>query len=254
VLAFSPAVYADQLVGSQWVVIPEAIWAAASGGGTWVTQLQIHAFNANTPIYLQFFYQNTNSYRSVTLTLTGSANTHNTLRYSNILQTMGTIDTAFDYYGKVGALLVFTTSPNYLWAHAMTVNGNYGKTMPSWVWNNTENTAAVGRWMAIPGIQSTTSIRTGCGFWNSSSTAITVSFFVMNPASYNYMGSSFQKTIQPWGFISFNPFTEAGLSTGYSNSWLLISPDSGGGGQGMFGYGSLANNITNDTYALTAIQ
>jgi len=226
VLAFSPAVYADQLAAAQWVVIPEALWAAASGGGTWVTQLQIHANNADMPIHVQFFYQNSNSFRTVTLTSTGYASTHHTYRYSNILQSMGAIDTAFDYYGKVGTLLVFTSTGNTLWAQATTVNGSYGKTMPSWVWENTENTAAVGRYMAIPGTQYTASMRTGCGFWNSSSAAITVTFYVMSPTDYGYLGS-FSKTIQANGFISFNPFTEASVPTGYSNTWLLIWPTAG---------------------------
>ena len=39
-------------------IIPEGIWAAASGGGTWTTEVQIYARNTTDPVNLNvwFFY------------------------------------------------------------------------------------------------------------------------------------------------------------------------------------------------------
>jgi hypothetical protein len=246
--AFTPAVFADN-APARWVVIPEAIWAPATGGGTWVTDLQVHAPTSGTVIYIQFFYGT--AIRTVILTT--STDVRQTFRYSNILQTMGTIDTAFDYSGRVGALLVYTTTGYTVWAQAMTTNGNYGKTIPSLVWKNTANTAAVGRSMVIPGTMNTATYRTFAGFWNSTTTAMTVRFQMINSEN-GFIGSIIEKTIPAYGFLAFNPFTEAGIPTGYSNTWLYIVPQSGGAaGEGLFCFGSIANNISNDTYALTAI-
>jgi len=249
-IVFSPPASADQLSAARAVVIPEAIWAAASGGGTWVTTLQIHSVTANMPVYAQFFYGS--GYRSVTITAVGSTYAHSTLRIDNILQHLGSIDTSFDYSGKVGTLLVYTSPGNTLWAQAMTVNGNYGKTMPSLVWQNTENTAAVGRPMAIPGIIQSAAYRTACGFWNSSSVEIRVRFTLMDYTSYNGL-ASVEKIIPANGFIAFNPFTHAGWSTTTTNSWLHVQPLLGGGDEGLFCFGSVVNNATNDSYALIAI-
>ena len=63
--AFSPALFADN-APARWVVIPEAIWAPTTGGGTWLTALQIHAPTLGTEIHMQFFYGT--DYRSVSLT------------------------------------------------------------------------------------------------------------------------------------------------------------------------------------------
>jgi len=56
--------------------------------------------------------------------------------------------------------------------------------------------------------------------------------------------------------LSFNPFVQAGVPSGtYDNCWLLIEVTVGGYVTGgLMCYGSLANNYTNDTYALMAKQ
>ena len=253
-LVFSPAAFAN-MAPSHWVVIPEVIWAEASGGGTWVTSLQVTAKAAATDIYINFFYQNSNVWRWVSFS--SITNAHQTLRWDNVLQSIGLVDTAFAYYGRVGTLLVYGQDDSHrIWAQALTTNGNYGKSFPSFVWTDTTNTAGAGRYMVIPGIQNTATFRTGCGFWNSSDDATrVVRFYVMNPSSYLYLGTYFDKTFQPNGFMSFNPFIDSGLlSTNVPNSWLLIWQQSitGTESEGLFCFGSLANNYTNDTYTLIA--
>jgi hypothetical protein len=249
VLAFSPAVFADMSPARQ-VVIPEGIWAAATGGGTWITSLQIVAKNIGTNVYIQFFYQNTNSFRSVSM-FTSSVD-EQAVRYSNVLASMGTIDDTFDYYGRVGVLLIFGQDDSHpVYAQAMTTNGNYGKTFPSLSWNPALNSADVGREHVIPGMQNTSAWRTSTGFWNSTSSTMDVTFYVM-VSGYVYNGTPITRTFQAWGFMSFNPFLQAGISgTSYTNCYLLIWPTAkAGSGQGLYCYGSLANNFTNDTMSL----
>ena len=251
VLAFSPAVYAD-MSPNGWVVIPEAVWAAATGGGTWVTALQITAVNTGSPVNIQFFYQNTNSFRSV-YTLFTSSGSRQTVRYSNILATMGSLDTEFDYYGRAGTLLIFAGTDYPLWAQALTTNGNYGKSFPSFAWTSSNASADVSRYMVIPGLTNSSTWRTSTGFWNSTSGTMNVTFYVML-SGYVYTGTQIDRVFQPWGFMAFNPYVQAGISgTIYTNTYLLIWPSAKSGtGEGLFCYGSLANNYTNDTSTLIA--
>ncbi len=248
--AFTAAAFADT-APSQYVVIPEVIWAQAAVSGTWVTDVQINTTNYGTPIIVQFHYGTT--FREVTLE-DASDFAHQSILYTNILQVLQSMDSGFDYYGKVGALFIYTTSGNTLCAHAMVRNGNYGKTTPSFVvGGNTENTAAVGRNMIIMGTRYSAAYRTHAGFWNCTTTAMTVRFFVMR-ADFTQLGNYIDKTIPAYGFIAFDIFAEAGITSENINTILYIVPQSGGAsGAGLYCFGSIANNYTNDTYALTAI-
>jgi hypothetical protein len=69
------------------------------------------------------------------------------------------------------------------------------------------------------------------------------------------VGASFDKTVAPYTQISFNPFVQAGITTGdYDDCWLYIDVTAGASDVGIIPYGSLANNYTNDTYALMGKQ
>lgn len=233
-------------------VIPEAIWATATGGGTWVTQLQVTAKVSGTEIRATFYYGTTTG-SSILLGTTTAA--HQTLKFMNILATMSA-----SYYGQVGALFISGQDDAHpLWAQAMTINGNYGKTYPGLGWTDS-NTANLGRYMVVPNIQQGATYRTfiGCCNLTSGGYSMEVTFHLMSPDSYVSYGV-FTKTFAAWEFMSFNPFVEAGLGTGYtnSNSWLLVWPtasgNSGADTRGLVVFGSTANNYTNDSYALIAI-
>jgi hypothetical protein len=237
------------------IIIPECIWAPATGGGTWVSEVQITAKLAGTQVAATFYYGT--GFRYVILYTTSVA--HQTVKYSNILSSMQLLDSGFTYYGRVGTLWLYSQSASYpIWAQAMTVNGNYGKTFPGLPWEDS-NTANLSRNMVIPNIIQTSQYRTFVGFFNAISGGypMTVRFYVMSYTGFSYIGSYFEKTFAPWEFMSFNPFTEAGLTGTVLNSWLYIMPlTSGSSGvdtKGLFCFGSIANNYTNDTYALIAI-
>jgi len=238
------------------IIIPECIWAPATGGGTWVTELQIIDMTGGTQV-TAYYYTGT-TMRSVAIW--NSPGIWHSVKFSNILSYMASVDTGFTYYGTVGALwLVTQDSSHLITAQARTVNGNYGKTYPGLQWID-GNTANLDREMVISDLVNNSTYRTFVGFFNaiSGGYSMTVEFRIID-ANNNIVGSSFSKTFSPWEFKSFNPFVEAGVGSGtYNNCWLWINPtssgNSGSGTRGLFCFGSSANNNTNDTYAHIATQ
>lgn len=237
---------------SNYLVIPEVIWAPATGGGTWVTELQITDLTGDSIVVAYFNYGT--GYRSVTLWT--SPGIYRSVKFTNILQTMQSLDPSFNYYGKVGALDLITQGSSYkIQAQARTVNGNYGKTFPGLALVGS-NTANVGRDMMIQGLTQNSTYRTFVGFYNCTNASMTVEFRIINQNN-QLVGSVFTKTFGAYGFQAFNPFVEAGVGTGtYDNCWLHIHVTSGNGSSsnGLFCFGSSANNYTNDTAAYIAVQ
>lgn len=242
---------------SDMQIAPEVIWAYATGGGTWQTEVQIYDRTGGSIVEVYFWYMNGGmNYRHVA-SLWTSPGIHCSAKFSNILYTMSLTDTSFTYFGSSGTLQFYTQDANHkIQVTAKTVNGNYGKTFPGLNWIDA-NSANVGREMMIQNLTNNAAYRTFVGIWNGTSGgwAMTVEFRLIN-ANNGMIGSAFTKTIQPWNFIAFNPFVEAGVSAGsYDNVFLWINPTSSGNtAKGIFCYGSLTNNYTNDSNALFAVQ
>ena len=240
---------------SSWQVVPEVIWAAASGGGTWVTEVQITNFGPN-PVSLRLYFDSTAGYDVEGIDI-GPIPVNNSVKYVNILATMDALDsTAQVYYGLVGGLWLNDLSgANTFQVQAQTVNGNYGKTFPG-LNIVVGNTLGTGRPMMVQGLVRNATYRTSIGVYNlSGSTSYTLRFTIYN-ATYGVVGASFDKEFNVLGFMAFNPFTQAGITTGdYDNCWLYVEVLTGGtDAQAPMVYGSIANNYTNDTYALMAKQ
>jgi len=231
-------------------VVPEAIWAAATGGGTWVTEIQITNYHA-TPADVQVYFDYNGGAVGPIMLYAGLAQ-FRSIRYPNILAAIDSLDAgATVYFGKVGALMFYSPG-RLLQVQAKTVNGNYGKTFPG-LPPVTGNTAAENRPMIIQDLVQNATYRTSVGAYNAGSISITVTFTILDAADVT-IGSSFTRTLGGYGFLSFNPFTQAGVPSGtYENCWLYINVTSGGvQDNGLMCYGSIANNLTNDTYALIA--
>ena len=234
-------------------IIPEVIWAAATGGGTWVTELQITNLSS-FELYVGLRFDTAAG--SAGTILIGPIAAANSVKYSNILDTMDALDgSGWVYYGNVGGLVVCETSlTGLIQVQAKTVNGNYGKTFPG-LNVVAGNTAAEGRPVIIQDIVRSSAYRTSVGVYNSNDTEFTADFWVIDAAGET-VGSSFSKTIPAYGFLSFNPFTQAGITSGtYENCLLYVEVSSGSSASyGLMLYGSLANNYSNDTCALLAKQ
>ncbi|MDH4197201.1 MAG: hypothetical protein OEW05_07340 [Candidatus Aminicenantes bacterium] len=239
---------------SSWQIVPEAIWAPATGGGTWVTELQITNLGTSE-IYVSAYFDTAAGSAPTAMQL-GPIPVLNSVKYSNILATLDALDeSATVYYGKVGALYLRNlTAGAAFQVQAQTVNGNFGKTFPGL--NVVEgNTVGDGRPMMIQGLVRNATYRTFTGIYNPGTTSYTVKFTIVD-ATNATVGTPFEKTVSTYGFQSFNVFTQAAAPAGdYDNCWLYIEVTSGGSAaEAPMFFGSIANNYTNDTYALLAKQ
>ena len=87
---------------NRFQVLPEVIWAPATGGGTWMSEVQIVDVTGGSAVSFYFDYGGGNSRGPFVLWTGGVAGSK--VKYANILQQLGTIDTGFDYYGRVGTM------------------------------------------------------------------------------------------------------------------------------------------------------
>ncbi|MDD8012759.1 MAG: hypothetical protein PHX05_04700 [Acidobacteriota bacterium] len=253
VLAGPSFLGAYDLTAHNWKVLPEVIWAPASGGGTWVTECQITAIGATpTEVNVYFYYDGGRRGPFVLTTL----DQYHTYRTTNLLSAIDAVDTGtFTYSGRVGAVWFWTTdTTDRIHVTAKEINGNYGKSMPA-LYPDVGTTAAVGRPMMIPIAYNGAVNRTFCGFFNTSSTtSITATIYIID----NIFGSlgSFVKTFPAENFQSFNPFTEAGIDANvYTNTWIYVYPTAGPAAtvaRGLMCFGAVANNTTNDPTAVLA--
>jgi hypothetical protein len=103
----------------------------------------------------------------------------------------------------------------------------------------------------IQNVSQTSTERTSIGLFNASGNSITVQVALI---WYNDSWLGWENiTLSAYQFLSFNPFTRFGVTgTGYQVCRVWINPIAGSGM--CFAYGSLANNTTNDPFALIATQ
>jgi len=236
---------------NHYQILPEAIWAPATGGGTWVTDVQITDITGGSQISVTFNYGGGNRRGPIVLWTSPGAN--RSIKYGNILETIESLDSGFYYFGRVGAL-EFTTQDTGHKIHvaARTLNGNYSKTFPG-LNNVVSNTADVTHEMLIQNLTSNNTYRSTAGFFNPTADTVTVEFrLVINSGST--LGSAFTKAFVGYDFQAFYPFNEAGVpypAYSYDNVHLRIRPLSGSGK--LICFGATANNITNDPASHLAV-
>lgn len=229
------------------LIVPEAIWAPATGGGVWTTSLQITSLTDNAMVFISFIHGG-GSWRGP-FVIANDLDRLKSVSFDNILAAMATLDPTFDYSGRVGALLVFTQDTDFkIHAAARTVNGHYGKTFQGLA-DVDGNCSTTGRNMMIQNMTGNATYRSFVGFYNHSAQPITFNFRLVSSTGA-LIGDMFSKTFAGWDFKAFDPFAAAGVPyPGHShvNAVLEILPESGTGR--LFGFGSSANNNTNDTSA-----
>jgi len=235
---------------NSWMYLPEAIWALATGGGTWSTEVQLTDVAGSSQVYATFYWGGAS--RGPFLLWTGGS-AHSSAKFTNLLSTLQSLDPSYTYYGKVGAV-VFSTQDGSHRIHvtSLTKNGNYAKTFPG-LTNYSQCTVGIGRDMMIQNLTSNATYRSSIGFFNGSAGALTVEFRLYN-SSGSLIGSMFSQTINAGAFYSVNPFAAAGVpypSYSYDNIWLRITPTTGTGT--LYGYGATANNTSNDPAAHIAV-
>ena len=234
-------------------LLPEAIWAPATGGGTWVSEVQVTDLSGGSVVTV--YYKPAGESRRGPFTLWTSPGANRSMKYTNILSTIDALDSGpFNYYGSVGAVEFMTQSASYkIHVAVRTVNGNYAKTFPA-LNDVATNCADTTREMMIQNLTNNSIYRSSCVFYNPTSASITVQFSLID-GNGNLIGSTFSRTFSGYDYQFFNPFVEAGRpypTYSYDNVFLLIDPISGSGRVNP--NGATANNYSNDPAAHIAVQ
>ena len=237
---------------NHYQVLPEAIWAPASGGGTWITDVQITDITGGSQVSVTFSYGGGN--RRGPIVLWTSPGDNRSIKYENILETMENLEGgSFSYFGRVGALEFTTQDTGHkILVAARTLNGNYSKTFPG-LNNVVSNTADVTHEMLIQNLTNSSTYRSAAGFFNPAADTVTVEFRLVNNSG-STLGSAFTKAFIGYDFQSFYPFNEAGVPYpvySYDNVHLRIRPLSGSGK--LICFGATANNVTNDPASHLAV-
>jgi hypothetical protein len=237
---------------SNYQVIPEVLWAPATGGGTWMTEVQITDVTGGSEVSV-YFNAATGERRGPFLIFTGSS-PDTSFKSINLLNTLDLIDPGFDYNGTVGAA-EFTTqdSDHLIHVIARTKNGNYSKTFPGLNHNN-DNTAGGSRVMMIQNLVNNDTFRTAYGGFNPTDDSISVEYELMD-GDGNTIGTTFTKTFTGRQYQALSVFNEAGVpypTYSYENVWLKVNPTSGNGE--LMSYGATANNTTSDPAVHIAAQ
>ena len=252
-LAVSISVEGRDNSPSNYQVIPECIWAIATGGGTWVSEVQVSDITGGSVVSVYFNYGAGN--RRGPFTLWTSPGANQSVKYFNILSSIDALDAeAFTYYGRVGAVEFSTQDASHrIQVAARTLNGNYSKTFPGLNLKDA-NTASITRKMMIQNFSNNATYRSSCGFFNPTANSVTIEFRLLLENG-STIGWTFTRTLVGYDFQSFSPFNQAGVpypANSYDNVVLWITPTTGSGR--VMVYGASANNTSNDPAAHIGVQ
>lgn len=238
---------------SNYLILPECIWASAYSGGNWMTTVQIIDLSGGSTVNAYFSYGN-GERRGPFVVWTNNSGAGRSVRFSNFLEYLGTLDSGFNYYGRVGAVEFVTQDNNHkIQVTARTFNGSYSKTFPGLRLSD-GNSADTSRQLILLDLISNNLYRSSCGFFNPTSNSVTVEFRLID-SSGKTIGSAFTKTFIGYDFKAFNPFKEAGVAYpaySFDAAILLIKPISGSGR--IMGFGSSVHNASNDPAAHLALR
>jgi hypothetical protein len=237
---------------SSYQVIPEVLWAPATGGGTWMTEVQITDITGGSEVSV--YYNAATGERRGPITLFTGSGPDVSGRAANLLAVLDALDTGFDYYSTVGTVEFVTQDADHkIQVIARTANGNYSKTFQGLNLNDA-NTASADRTLMVQNLVNDDTYRTAFGGFNPTDDDVTVEFTLMDENG-STVGTSFSKTFTGRQYQAFNPFTEAGVAypgNSYNNTWIKVAVTSGSGQ--LMVYGATANNITSDPAVHRAVQ
>jgi hypothetical protein len=237
---------------SNYQVIPEVLWAPATGGGTWMTEVQITDITGGSEVSV--YYNASTGDRRGPITLFTGSSAGVSARTGNLLATLDALDTGFDYYSTVGTVEFVTQDADHkIQVMGRTANGSYSKTFQG-LNNNDANTASADRTLMVQNLVNDDTYRTAFGGFNPTDDDVTVEFTLMDENG-STIGTSFSKTFTGREYQAFNPFTEAGVaypSYSYDNAWIKVEVTAGSGQ--LMVYGATANNITSDPAVHRAVQ
>ncbi|MDD8012867.1 MAG: M6 family metalloprotease domain-containing protein, partial [Acidobacteriota bacterium] len=238
---------------AQYKVLPEVIWAQATGGGTWISEVQLTDVTGGSQVYV--YYNTATGRRGPILLWNNTGGALSSIKYSNLLETIDGLDTGtFTYYGTVGAVEFITQDGSHtIHAAVRELNGNFAKTS-SGLSLHDANTATTTRAMTVTNLSSNATYRATVGFFNPTADEVSVEYTLLNNGG-EQVGTLFNRTMAGHGFLTFDPFTEAGVpypGSSYDNVILQVRPITGAGK--LMCFGATANNASNDPAAHVAVQ
>jgi hypothetical protein len=230
------------------LILPEATWAPASGGGDWTSELQLVDSSGGSTVQV-YYNTGTNRRGPFTLWTNSSGAAGSSVIFSNIVQTIDGLDSgAFTYYGTGGALeLVSQDSSHLLQVAVRSYNGSFSRTFPALADVET-NTAATGRSLIIPNLSNDSSYRPSVILFNPSADSVTAEVKIIG-SNGAQVGSTISRTLA--GYEQNTIVTEVRSNT-YSNADILVNV-TGGSGR-LIASGQTANNASNDPAAHLAVQ
>jgi len=232
---------------------PEVIWALASYGGTWVTEIQIQDTTGGSQVSV-FYDYNGGGTRNV-INLWTSPGAWTSVKFANILQTLKLIDPTFDYYGTSGCLHFYTQDTDHkIRVSVRIVNGNYGKTYTAVSFINA-NCVNTGRNMTVMDLSRSAKYRTTLCVYNTNGGPHQFTFELYN-GNGGLIGNAIQITLQGYKFYAFDPFALCNAPAGdYDNVvgvfWTIYCANPN---LGLMVLGATTNNYTNDPTTVFATQ
>ena len=229
------------------LILPEVNWAEASGGGDWVSEVQITDVTGGSVVQV-YYNSGTNRRGPFTLWNNGGGAAGSSASWGNVLQTIDALDAGvFSYYGTGGSLEMITQDGSHtIQAAIRSYNGNYSRTFPALADVDT-NTAALGRTMMVPNMSMDTAFRPSLVLFNPSSDSVTAEVQIVG-SNGGQVGPTINRTVAPYemaGVAGLRDYT-------YSNAdfWVTVT---GGSGR-LIVSGQSANNVSNDPAAHVAVQ
>jgi hypothetical protein len=230
------------------LILPETSWAAASGGGDWVSELQLVDNSGGSTVQV-YYNTGTNRRGPFTLWNNNSGAAGSSIKFSNIVQTIDGLDSgAFTYYGTNGGLEIITQDGSHLIQAAVRAyNGNFSRTFPALA-DVATNTAASGRSLLISNLSNDTAYRPSVVLFNPSADSVTAEVKIIG-SNGSQVGSTINRTLA--GYEQNTIVDEVRANT-YSNADILVTV-TGGSGR-LIASGQSANNASNDPAAHVAVQ
>ena len=229
------------------LLFPEVNWVGANNGGMWVTEMQIIDISGGSTVRAYYSY-GTNRFGPITIWTNGGG-ANSSISFSNILQTMDSLDpSAAVYAGTGGSLELLTQDGGHvIQVASRSYNGNSSCSFPALLDVN-DNTAAVGRSLVIPNISNNTGYRSKIMLVNTTSSSAVVEVKIIG-SNGSQVGSTINRTMA--GYEMLPLVNELRVNT-YNNAFIRIDVISGSGR--IMASGQTSNNVTNDPAAHIAVQ
>ena len=230
------------------LLFPEVNWVSANNGGMWVTEMQIIDVSGGSTVRAYYSY-GANRFGPITIWTNSGGAANSSITFSNILQTMDSLDpSAAVYSGTGGSLELLTQDGGHvIQVASRSYNGNSSCTFPA-LQDVNDNTAAVGRSLVIPNISNNTAYRSKIMLVNTTSSSATIEVRIIG-SNGSQVGGTISRTMA--GYAMLPLVNEMRVDT-YDNAFIRI--DVTGGSGRIMASGQTSNNVTNDPAAHIAVQ